>query len=180
MQSDTREEGAHTYLGAYALCLDNVNRLLLCRLNMGCTEAGYWTLPGGGLDWGEPPEDAVVRELREETGLRPGEISLVGPIYSEVYPNKTQDRPGDPVHHVGLIYRVRELAGMLRSETAGSTDLCAWFTSEEAEQLPLTSLGRFALGIAWPKKDEAGPTGGSESWGGQASPSPAHPSPRSE
>jgi len=88
MQSDTREDGAHTYLGAYALCLDNVNRLLLCRLNTGCIEAGYWTLPGGGLDWGEPPEDAVVRELQEGTGLRPGEVSLVGLSTQRCTPTK--------------------------------------------------------------------------------------------
>lgn len=29
----------------------------------------YWTLPGGGVAEGEPPEVAVVRELKEETGL---------------------------------------------------------------------------------------------------------------
>ena len=30
---------------------------------------GHWTLPGGGIDFGEDPEDAVVREFIEETGL---------------------------------------------------------------------------------------------------------------
>jgi len=30
----------------------------------------YWTLPGGGVEWGESPSEAVVREVHEETGLK--------------------------------------------------------------------------------------------------------------
>jgi len=150
-----------TYVGAYALCLDDLNRILLCRMNDECIEAGYWTLPGGGLSWGEPPEDAVARELQEETGLRPREISLITPAFSDVYPN-TNDRLPHPVHHVGLLYRVRGLVGTLRPETAGTTDHCAWFTSDETRKLPLTSLGQFALDIAWPETGRADPTERSE------------------
>jgi 8-oxo-dGTP pyrophosphatase MutT (NUDIX family) len=54
---------------AYALCVDADGRLLLARCAAGEPEPGAWTLPGGGVDWGEHPDDAVVRELEEETGI---------------------------------------------------------------------------------------------------------------
>ena len=150
MQNDVYRRSQRTYLGAYALTVDTLNRLLLCRLSGECIEAGYWTLPGGGVKWGEPPEHAVARELLEETGLKapgPG-MELVQSVFSEVYPETEKTHDG-PVHHVGLLYRVREPEGVLRPEAAGTTDLCAWFTEEEARKLPLTPLARFALSIPW-------------------------------
>jgi ADP-ribose pyrophosphatase YjhB (NUDIX family) len=58
-----------TRVAAYGLLQRN-SELLLCRLSqqVGINQ-GHWTLPGGGLDFGEDPEHAVVREFAEETGL---------------------------------------------------------------------------------------------------------------
>jgi len=49
-------------VAAYAVCRDG-ERILCCRLAPGEPSPGSWTLPGGGIDFGERPEDAVVREL---------------------------------------------------------------------------------------------------------------------
>ena len=62
---------------AYAVVV-NDGHILLARIAPGYPGAGSWTLPGGGIDWGEHPEDAMHRELYEETGLAGETISLLG------------------------------------------------------------------------------------------------------
>ncbi len=58
-------------------------RVLLLR-----NERGEWELPGGRLDAGETPEEAVVREIREETGLRARVAWLVDAWVFQVTPKK--------------------------------------------------------------------------------------------
>jgi ADP-ribose pyrophosphatase YjhB (NUDIX family) len=52
--------------GADALVRDARGRVLLVRR----ADDGRWAMPGGWVDPGETPEQAVVREVAEETGLR--------------------------------------------------------------------------------------------------------------
>ena len=52
---------------------------LLCRRAVGLRRhAAQWALPGGRLDPGETPQDAALRELDEELGLRPGPETILG------------------------------------------------------------------------------------------------------
>jgi ADP-ribose pyrophosphatase YjhB (NUDIX family) len=51
--------------GANAVVEDGEGSILLVRHSY----VGGWQLPGGGVAGGEPPEQAVVRELEEEVGL---------------------------------------------------------------------------------------------------------------
>ena len=56
----------HRTVGAAALVQDDVGRVLL-------VETGYrsrgWDMPGGHVERGERPEEAVLREVEEETGI---------------------------------------------------------------------------------------------------------------
>ena len=112
-----------TRVGAYAICTDAAGRLLVCRLAPGYPSTGAWTLPGGGVEFGEHPDAAVIRELREETGLD-GAIERVAIVSSSTFP-KPSSRPG-PLHAVAILYRVRITGGSLTVEVGGSTDACEW------------------------------------------------------
>jgi len=52
-----------------AALVDRDNRVLLAQRPQGKTLAGLWEFPGGKLDADETPEEALVRELREELGI---------------------------------------------------------------------------------------------------------------
>jgi 8-oxo-dGTP diphosphatase len=49
--------------------VDADNRVLLCQRPEGKALAGLWEFPGGKVESGETPEEALVRELREEIGV---------------------------------------------------------------------------------------------------------------
>jgi ADP-ribose pyrophosphatase YjhB (NUDIX family) len=101
---------------------------------------GRWTLPGGGLRHGKHPEDAVLRELVEETGLRGTVTGLLG-----VHSNTYRGSNGDSIHGVRLIYDIAEIAGEIRAEAEDSTDGAAWLTTAELSALDLSEHARFAL-----------------------------------
>jgi 8-oxo-dGTP diphosphatase len=65
-------------LAAFAVIFDMNDRVLLCQRQ----DMDLWNLPGGALESGELPDEAVVREVKEETGLEVAVERLVG-IYGK-------------------------------------------------------------------------------------------------
>ena len=55
--------------GVQASCRTRPGASCCARIAPGYPESGKWTLPGGGVDHGEHPDEGVVREVAEETGL---------------------------------------------------------------------------------------------------------------
>ena len=131
-----------TRVSAYALCVED-GRILLCRIAPGYwSGVGQWTLPGGGLDFGESPQDGALRELAEETGLA-GEIIGLADVLSWsgrwIHP---RDGVDEAYHGLQIVYRVRRVGGELRDEAEGSTDHAEWFPLDKAAALPLVDLAR--------------------------------------
>ena len=85
---------------------------------------GHWTLPGGLLELGESIVDGVVREVREETGLRVEPLALVD-LIDRIH------READRVryHYVIADYLCRVMGGELRA--ASDADAVRWVERAE-------------------------------------------------
>ncbi|MGD9115848.1 MAG: NUDIX hydrolase [Dehalococcoidia bacterium] len=64
------------------VAIDNSDKVLLVKQFRKPVEQELLEIPAGGIDPGESPEDAVVREMREETGFLPREVKKLGGFYS--------------------------------------------------------------------------------------------------
>lgn len=130
-------------VSAYGLIVDDTKGILLCRLSaIVGADAGKWTLPGGGIDFGEDPATAVVREVKEETGLD-ARVSKLLDVDSAVF-----ELPDHIVHAMRIIYQASVEQGNLKTEVDGSTDACDWFRLDQLKHLPLNSLAQKGLRLA--------------------------------
>jgi 8-oxo-dGTP diphosphatase len=140
-----------TRIAAYALVVEE-GRILLCRIAPGYwSGVGQWTLPGGGLDFGETPRDGALRELTEETGLV-GEIVDIADVLSwSGRWRHPRDNVDEAYHGIQVVYLARIVGGELRDELDGSTDQAGWFAHDEARALPLVELAVTGIELAFGK-----------------------------
>ena len=133
----------HTRVSAYGLVVKE-RKLLLCRISEELPRwQGQWTLPGGGINFGEHPENAAIREIQEETGLNI-EIRTVAAV------NSIHDDSAEyDFHGIRIIYRTTYLGGDLRNEVKGTTNLCSWFTRAEVGSLPLVDIAELGAEIVF-------------------------------
>jgi 8-oxo-dGTP pyrophosphatase MutT (NUDIX family) len=120
------------------LVFDAEGRLLLARH----ASEGRWVAPGGAVEPDEAPQDAVVREVWEETGLRVEPVSLAGvfggPEFRVRYEN------GDEVAYVMAVYECRVLGGALREDGEEILEL-RFVAPADLPALPLSPWARRLL-----------------------------------
>lgn len=129
----------YTGVGIGVLIVDENERLFLAKRGPGVrNEAGKWEFPGGGLEYGEKLEDAVVREMREEYGIEV-EILLLLNVYNHILPAEHQ-------HWVAVVYLCRLVSGVPQIQEDDKCTEIGWFTVDEIENMELTqvSLENFA------------------------------------
>lgn len=114
---------ARQRLAAYALVVRD-GAVLLTR-NATAPHAGAWSLPGGGVEHGEPPADTVLREVREETGLAAAVGDLLG-VHDEHFTGTAPNGREEDFHGVALVFAATVSPGEPVVEVGGTSDAAAW------------------------------------------------------
>ena len=136
--------GYDTRTGAYAVLIDDEARILLALWNQ--ADPPVWTLPGGGAEPGETPEEAAVREVREETGYDVELLRLLGRDRFTVAADRRVDGGARPLDSIRLVFEAQIVGGELTHEVDGTTDEAAWIPIPEVGCLERVELVDIALG----------------------------------
>jgi 8-oxo-dGTP diphosphatase len=125
------------------------DEILLTRISPRGAHPGAWTLPGGGLDHGESPRDALAREVRAECGVD-CEVGELLEVHDVRFDGTAPSGRFEDFHGVHLVFRaaVPDSAEPRVVETDGTTDAVAWVPVAEVEAGTIRVLDVVRAGLA--------------------------------
>jgi 8-oxo-dGTP diphosphatase len=107
-------------LVAACALIDSDRRVLICQRPQGKQLAGLWEFPGGKLEPGESPEEALIRELDEELGIQVNEACLAPFVFAS--------HSYDSFHLLMPLYLCRRWSGFVRAK---EHEALAWVKPEK-------------------------------------------------
>lgn len=92
----------HQHLGSYGVIIKNQQIVLIKK--SGGPYDGKLDLPGGTIEFGESPKEALIRELNEEVGIQVVKCKIIecnSIIVKWIHKNKLES-----IHHIGIFYKI--------------------------------------------------------------------------
>lgn len=135
-------------IAAYAVVRSS-RGVLMTELSARTNAEGLWNLPGGGLDPGEQPLEAVVREVHEESGQHVVDVQLLT-VMTRHWVGRAPSGRVEDFHAVRLFHTAHcpEPTDPVVLDVGGSTSAARWMPETELTSLPLASSVPEALAIA--------------------------------
>jgi len=134
-----------THLGVYGI-VKHDNKILLIKKAEG-PYTNLFDLPGGGFEFGEKPEQTLIRELLEETGLNITNYKLSFCDSLCLHHNATSDKSTVELHHIGIFYKITvESLSEVKSEPDGfDSDGALWFDLADGDRSMLAPFAKMAI-----------------------------------
>jgi 8-oxo-dGTP diphosphatase len=125
----TKKDRGKIWLAAAGLLIDDDGKWLVVKKRYGGLK-GKWSIPAGFVDAGETVDEAVVREVFEETGILGEVVSILG-IRSGVIKETISDNM--------IVFLLKKRKGALMSASS-EIECAAFLTPDELQSDPDTSL----------------------------------------
>jgi ADP-ribose pyrophosphatase YjhB (NUDIX family) len=123
-------------IGAFVVIFNKKGRVLLCHRR----DMDIWNLPGGGVENGELPDEAAIRETREETGIKVKIKDLVG-VYGKQYRDE-----------IVFVFRGKVVGGKVKATS--ESDKTRYF---KTNKLPINTIPKHVERIRDAEKNKTKP-----------------------
>jgi 8-oxo-dGTP diphosphatase len=131
-------------VGVGAVIFNSAGRVFLAKRGRDVqNESGKWEFPGGGVEFGETLEQALVREVKEEYGIAIEVETLLDVVDHLI--------PGEKQHWISPTFLCRIRSGTPRIREPHKCDEIGWYALEEIPKDQLTIASQKSLESLWKK-----------------------------